>query len=126
MNRKEKNTIRKLPPKYRPIGAWGYLGYTILFGIPVIGWICLIVFALSGSNINRRSFARSYFAGALVIAIIIAIVFAIIYFAMPQIVDQIKAYGIQLWEYIMGLIGQGKGGDNPEESLALIQAMLKL
>ena len=124
MNRKEKNTIKKMPPKYRPVGAWGYLGYTILFAIPVVGWICLIVFACSSGNINRRSYARSYFAGWLVMAIIIAIVCVIVYFAMPNLINDIQQS--EIWQTIMGWFGQGNGGETPEESLALIQAMLKL
>lgn len=63
MTRREKDEIERLPGKYRPIGAWGYFGYTILFSLPIIGQLCLLIFALSGSNINRRSFARMYFCG---------------------------------------------------------------
>ena len=47
-----------VPSQYRPIGAWGYFGYQILFSIPIVGFILLIVFALSDENINRRNFAR--------------------------------------------------------------------
>ena len=74
MNQIEKNEISSLPAKYRPLGAWSYLGYTILFAIPLIGTICLIVFALSGGNVNRRSFARSYFCVYIIIAVIILVV----------------------------------------------------
>lgn len=56
-------------PTYRPISAWGYVGYSILFSIPVIGWIFLIVYTFSGKNINRRSFARSYWAKALLLIV---------------------------------------------------------
>ena len=77
MNKYEKDEIANLPSQYRPIGAWSYFGYTILFSIPVIGFICLIIFSLSKSNINRRSFARSYFCAYLIIAILAAVVFAV-------------------------------------------------
>ena len=73
MNRYEKDEIGRLPDKYKPIGAWGYFGYQILFSLPVVGIICLIIFAFSSSNINRRSFARSYFC-VLIIALIVFIV----------------------------------------------------
>ncbi len=40
---------------------WGYLGYQIVFSIPIIGWIILLVFAFSkDENINIQNFARSY------------------------------------------------------------------
>lgn len=79
MNRTEKEEINLLPPKYRPLGAWSYFGYNILFALPLIGWIFMVVFALSDTNINRRSFARSFFcvwAIVIVIVVLVAIVAA--------------------------------------------------
>ena len=76
MNRYEKDEISRLDPKYRPLGAWKYFFLQILFSIPIIGWIFLIIFACSGRNINRRSFARSYFCALLIIVIaVIALYF---------------------------------------------------
>jgi hypothetical protein len=76
MNQIELNEIKELPDKYRPLTAWSYFGYSILFMIPLVGIICLIIFACDSSNINRRSYARSYFC----LLIIIAILFAILLF----------------------------------------------
>lgn len=73
MKKYEKEEIKQLPNKYKPIGAWGYFGYNILFAIPVVGIICLIVFACSGKNVNRRSYARSFFCVFILIAIFIGI-----------------------------------------------------
>lgn len=53
--------IKNLPDKFKPISAWGYFGYQLLFAIPIIGWIFLIIFALKEENINLRNFAKSYF-----------------------------------------------------------------
>ena len=58
--------------QFKPISSWGYVGYSILFCIPVIGWIIWIVFAFSGGNINRRSYARSYFCWFLLSLILFA------------------------------------------------------
>lgn len=55
------NTSSKIPVEYTPISMWGYFGYSILFSIPVVGWIFLVIFALTASNINLRNFARSQF-----------------------------------------------------------------
>jgi len=77
MNSIEREEIRNLPEKYRPLGAWSYFGYSILFAIPLVGFICLIVFACSSSNINRRSYARSFFCIYAIIGIIFAIVLII-------------------------------------------------
>ena len=79
MNSYEKDEINRLPYKYRPMGAWSYFGYQILFAIPVIGFIALLVCALSSSNINRRSFARSYFCVTIIIIIVALIAVAILF-----------------------------------------------
>ena len=62
-----------IPNEYKPISAWGYFEYNILFSIPIIGFIFLIVFSFDSSNINRRNYARSFF----IIYLLIAIVFLI-------------------------------------------------
>lgn len=67
----------QLPAQYQPLSAWAYFGYTLLYCIPIVGFIFLIVFALSDDNINRRNHARSYFCG-LIISLIIGVVVAII------------------------------------------------
>ena len=59
-----------IPPQYKPLSPWAYLGYQILFTIPLVGLIALIIFALNNDNVNSRNFARSYFC-VLVIAIVI-------------------------------------------------------
>ena len=54
----------------KPISMWGYFGYEILFSLPFIGWIILIVNAVSAKNVNLRNFARSYFCFLIVLAAI--------------------------------------------------------
>lgn len=51
----------KIPEDYKPISMWGYFGYEILFSIPIIGWIIVIIFALTADSHNLRNFARSQF-----------------------------------------------------------------
>lgn len=56
------NENLNIPEEYKPITMWGYLGYQILFSIPIVGFILLIVFSFGGtSNVNLKNFARSYF-----------------------------------------------------------------
>ena len=74
MNDTERVEISALPMKYRPLSAWAYFGYTIVFQLPLIGFILLVIFALDSSNINRRSFARSYFCGLLIVIILVAVI----------------------------------------------------
>ena len=67
-----------IPEKYKPISAWGYFGYNILFAIPILGFIMLLVFALGGtSNINLRNYARSSFILAIIITVICVVFFGV-------------------------------------------------
>lgn len=62
--------------EYRPMGAWGYFGYEILFNIPLVGLILLIIFSFDSSYIARRNFARSYFCFIVLVLIVGAILFS--------------------------------------------------
>jgi len=69
----------EIPAEYKPISAWGYFGYNLLFVIPIVGTIFLIVYALGGTgNKNLKNFARSQFIW-LIIVIIIAVITGILY-----------------------------------------------
>ena len=50
-------------------GPWAYFGLSILFSLPVVGFIFLIIFSVSDANINRRNFARSYWCIYVIIAV---------------------------------------------------------
>lgn len=91
MNSYEKQEIAELPSKYRPIGAWGYFGLSILFNIPLIGFILLLVFSFSGDNINIRNFARSYFCG-LIIVVILVVVLIVLAGGLGAIMEIIQNY----------------------------------
>lgn len=58
--------------RYKPLSAWGYFGYELLFNIPLAGLILLIVFSFSNKNINRRNFARAHFCALAVIIVVVA------------------------------------------------------
>lgn len=70
-------TEADLPERFKPIRAWGYFGYNLLFSIPIVGLVFLLVFTFNSGNINRRNYARSYWC-ALLIAVIILVVFILI------------------------------------------------
>ena len=78
---------KNIPVKYRPLSAWAYFGYQILFSIPVIGFICLIIFAFNNDNINRKNFARSFFCVYVLLAIAGALAAVLglgSYFVIPE------------------------------------------
>ena len=58
----QQQIVYQVPPEYKPIGMWGYFGFSIVFNIPFIGWLIALILALgAGSNINVRNYARSFF-----------------------------------------------------------------
>ena len=63
--------MEQISEQYRPLGAWAHFGYRLLFSIPLLGFICLVIFSLDNSNINRRNLARSYFCGLVIVAVIV-------------------------------------------------------
>lgn len=71
-------TENNLPPEFKPISAWGYVGYNLLFSIPLIGFIFLIVYACGGTqNKNLKNYARSFFC-ILLLSIIISVILGIL------------------------------------------------
>ena len=73
---KSTSKVSKIPEEYTPISMWGYFGYEILFSIPLIGWICVIIFAISAPNHNLKNFARSQFC-FLIIEIVLFCILAL-------------------------------------------------
>lgn len=57
----------------RLITPWGYIGYGILFAIPVVGLICVLVFSFSSTYPCRRNYARSFLIG-IIFAIVIGVI----------------------------------------------------
>lgn len=58
-----------------PLSPWAYFGLNFLYAIPVLGFIMLIIHAVSAPNVNKRNFARSYFCWVIILLVaIVAIV----------------------------------------------------
>ena len=70
-------TKEDLPSQFRVLSPWAYFGLQLLYGIPVVGFIFLLIHTFSSANLNRRSFARSYWC-ALILVALVAIVVGII------------------------------------------------
>ena len=95
-----------VPEENRPLGPWAYCGYSLLFSIPVIGFILLIVLSFAGKNVNRKNFARSYWCWALlVIALILIAVVILVTGVLRGVTDSVAAWlsGIGLG-WLAGLI----------------------
>lgn len=70
--------MQNIPQEYKPISPWGYVGYNILFSIPLVGFIFLLVYALGGtSNINLKNYSRSFFV-TLLLSLIVVVIFSLL------------------------------------------------
>lgn len=81
------NMVSTIDPKYAgmdltPISVLGYVGYTFLFAVPVVGLIFMIIYSLgSNERVNLKNYARSslilYIIGF--IAVILYYLFVVFY-----------------------------------------------
>ena len=85
-------TQDSLPAQFRPLSPWAYFGYSLLFALPIVGFIMLIVFSCKNTNINRRNFARSYWCGLVLCLIIICaiLLIAMLTGGIARLVDWIQ------------------------------------
>lgn len=57
-----------------PITPFGYIGYEVLYAIPIVGFIMVLVNLVSAKNINLKNFSLSY-----IFVYVIAVIFGIIF-----------------------------------------------
>ena len=69
-----------VPDELQPLSPWKYFGLTILYDIPLIGFIFLLCHAIGSHNINKRNFARSFFCVLVIILVIVGIICIILGF----------------------------------------------
>ena len=74
-----------LPDEYRPLSMWEYFGYSLLYSIPFVGWVFMVIFALSDKNINRRNYTRSFFVTFIIgIILIITLITSGVIVSIPE------------------------------------------
>ncbi len=62
--------------KYRPTGVFEYIGYDILFMIPVIGLMSLLYLRLGGTeSVNLKNYAGAWLCRILIFIVIMGILF---------------------------------------------------
>ncbi len=71
-------TAANLPEQYRPLSPWAYFGLSLLYTVPIVGFVFFIIFTFSKGNINRRNFTRSYWIPLIITLIVGAIVVGIV------------------------------------------------
>ena len=78
--------------KYRPISAWGYLLYDLLFFIPVVGLVFAIIFSFNNKNINRRGYARHYLLLCGIVLFLLVVVLILCLFVFNIKISEILNY----------------------------------
>ena len=63
----------RIPEAYQPLSAGTYFGLEILYALPIVGWVFLICHAIGSRNINKRSFARSYFCVYIIVILLVIV-----------------------------------------------------
>ena len=76
------------------ISAWGYIGYVILWSIPVIGWL-IWLFNCFSRKTNKRNYARSMicaFIFSLLASIVLAAAIVVLGYlgVSPEITNALK------------------------------------
>ena len=99
---------------YAVVGTWGFIGLTLLFMIPVIGWLVCLIMAFAAKNRNRRHFARATLI-FMIIGILISIALSLFFswlwsVAAQNISEAAGAQGVEfqglsgLLEFLMQFI----------------------
>ena len=97
---KKKNPyFLECPPNCIPIKPMGYIGYELLYAIPIIGLIFMLAHSASIKNYNRRNFARSHL---IIILLIILAIVALVYlfdFDIIGFIENLTGYKIDIQHF---------------------------
>ena len=77
------------PERFRPLSPCAYIGFGLLYLIPVFGLICAIGFSIKARNVNLRSYTRAFLILFAALAVI-ACAAALILFSRGQLADVIR------------------------------------
>ena len=92
-----------------PLSMWGYFGFSLLFGIPVIGWILAVVLSCGVSgNTHLTSFARGILIRILFILIVLLGTFlALSAWVRSQGYTDVLRYFVEELEKFLGTLYSG-------------------
>lgn len=74
--------------KYAVMSTGSYIGHSVLFAVPIVGWIICVITAFAAGNLNKRNYARS-----VLIFLIIGIVFSVVaYIVFSWVAEAVIQY----------------------------------
>lgn len=81
-------TVTQLPTALKPLGAWGFVGYTLLFMLPLLGFVFVLVFALGGTQrVCLKNYARGVLLLWLLALVIAAVAVGLVWFLAPHLIS---------------------------------------
>lgn len=63
--------------RYAPLSPWAYIGYMLLFYLPIVGLVFMIIYSADDTNISRRNYARA-FLGLCIATLVLGVIFGAI------------------------------------------------
>ena len=63
--------------RYAPLSPWAYIGYMLLFYLPIVGLVFMIIYSADDTNMARRNYARA-FLGLCIATLILGVVFGVV------------------------------------------------
>ncbi len=82
-------TMAQLPPALKPLGVWSFVGYTLLFLIPLVGLVAALVCACGGTpRVCLKNYARGWLLSVVLLAVVLAAAGALAWYLkcpLPQI-----------------------------------------
>ena len=97
---KKKNPyFLECPPNCIPIKPMGYIGYNILYAIPVFGLIFMLAHSASSKNYNRRNHARSKLIAIFLIILIIVGLIYLLDVDILSIIENATGYKIDIQHF---------------------------
>ncbi len=78
-----------IPKEYKPFTTGGAFWYLFLLGIPIVGFISLIIFAFAGKNKNRKSVARAILIFSLICLVISVALTIFAYIVFGYLIEDI-------------------------------------
>lgn len=119
--------------RYAPVSTGAFFGYKVLYGIPVIGWICCLIFSFASKNVNKRNFARANLISLILkLVLTVLMVFAVVKVAefvieqvavemmgeafgdlgqVTEVMDELKD---GKYDHVIERVENGEFGDHPE------------
>ena len=103
-----------VPPRgsrYAVMSVGSYVGHSLLFSLPVVGWLICLIMAFAASNQNKKNYARAM----LVFFLIGLILAAILYFVCLWISEALIQYFGAASSSVMGGMSGVAGGAELKE-----------